>query len=101
MTIFSTEAWHAEISTMGFQSLIYDATGRLVASVEPMAFDGKQPDHGQICRLIAKAPQMYDMLESTVRHLEDSLPQSAQVIRDFLASIDADPAFELRAGARH
>jgi hypothetical protein len=100
MTLFSNEEWHAEISTMGFQSLIYDQNGRLIASVEPREL-GQTLSNAQVSRLIAASPAMYDLLVGAAFQMEDSMPMTAQVIRDFLARIDSDPAFELRTGARH
>lgn len=80
---------------MGFQSLIYSASGRLVASVEPTDFN-TNTTHAQICRLIAAAPQMYDLLDAAALQMQDNLPKTAQTIRSFLASIDVPQTFELR-----
>lgn len=55
---FQNSNWKAEISTMGFQSLIYDENGLLVASVEPTDPNRVGPKNSQKSKLIALAPRM-------------------------------------------
>lgn len=81
---------------MGFQSLVYDQNGRLVACVEPTERAGA-PTHEQLCRLIESAPAMYDLLVTAADAMDTDLPKTAQMIRGFLAGIEFDQNFELRS----
>lgn len=60
---FSKSNWSVELSTMGFQSLVYDENGRLIASVEPTDPNQPGPSHEQIARLIMNAPLLLAFAE--------------------------------------